>query len=83
VDNPPLHALANSASANGVYAYGGIRFPMQSYDATNYWVDVMFNLSSPRVSHINPFRAQEGLSFLGRPSLGRRTAHAIVKPYVR
>jgi hypothetical protein len=44
VDNPPLHAVANSTSANGVYTYGATStFPTDSYDATNYWVDVLFN----------------------------------------
>jgi hypothetical protein len=43
VDNPPLHALANSVSPSGVYLYtttGG--FPVSSYNSTNYWVDVLF-----------------------------------------
>jgi N,N-dimethylformamidase beta subunit-like protein/uncharacterized protein DUF4082/Big-like domain-containing protein/fibronectin type III domain protein len=44
VDNPPLHALASPASGgNGVYAYGGApAFPSSSFNATNYWVDVVF-----------------------------------------
>ena len=43
VDNPPLHALANSTSPNGVYAYGGASsFPTDSWNASNYYVDVMF-----------------------------------------
>jgi uncharacterized protein (TIGR03437 family) len=42
VDNTPLHALANGSSANGVYVYGG-GFPTDSYRASNYWVDVVFN----------------------------------------
>jgi len=38
----PLTALASSASGgNGVYKYGG-GFPDQSYNAANYWVDVLF-----------------------------------------
>ena len=42
-DNPPLHALANAASPNGVYAYGATpAFPTNSWNATNYWVDVLF-----------------------------------------
>ena len=44
VDNPPLHALANSVSPSGVYLYtatGG--YPASSYNATNYWVDVLFS----------------------------------------
>jgi hypothetical protein len=42
-DNPPLHALSNSAAGgNGVYRYGASRFPNSSYNSTNYWVDVVF-----------------------------------------
>ena len=49
VDNPPLHALADGVSGgNGVYAYGSSSaFPNQSYNAANYWVDVMFQPGSP------------------------------------
>src|SRR5271166_7018034 len=43
VSNPPLMALANSVSANGVYAYSATSvFPTSTYKATNYWVDVNF-----------------------------------------
>jgi hypothetical protein len=43
VSNPPLEALANSASGNGVYRYSGTPvFPSSSWNATNYWVDVLF-----------------------------------------
>jgi hypothetical protein len=43
VSNPPLQALANSASSNGVYAYGSSSsFPQSTYNATNYWVDAIF-----------------------------------------
>jgi hypothetical protein len=42
-DNPPLHALSDITSANGVYAYSATNtFPTGSYNATNYWVDVLF-----------------------------------------
>ena len=45
VDNPPVHAVADSVSGhNGVFFYttapGG--FPSYSYNAANYWVDVVF-----------------------------------------
>jgi uncharacterized protein YjdB len=54
VDNAPLHALASSVSPNGVYkADGG--FPTDSYNATNYWVDVVFQTSigpAPTLSSI-------------------------------
>jgi hypothetical protein len=44
VNNPPLDALANSVSPNGVYTYGSTStFPTSTYNSTNYWVDVVFN----------------------------------------
>jgi len=44
VNNAPLHALQSGADGgNGVYAYGSIsNFPANTYNATNYWVDVVF-----------------------------------------
>ena len=42
-DNGPLHALADGVSGgNGVFAYGEVGFPTQSFNAANYWVDVTF-----------------------------------------
>src|SRR5262249_38384739 len=45
----PLHALSNAvAGGNGVYLYsptGG--FPANNFGASNYWVDVVFNSSTP------------------------------------
>ncbi len=49
VDNGPLRALSNTvAQGNGVYLYtstGG--FPNQTFNSTNYWVDVIFVEHSP------------------------------------
>jgi WD40 repeat protein len=44
VTNAPLELLQNKAgNTNGVYAYGPeSSFPSVSYQATNYWVDVVF-----------------------------------------
>jgi N,N-dimethylformamidase beta subunit-like, C-terminal/Domain of unknown function (DUF4082)/Bacterial Ig-like domain/Bacterial Ig domain len=44
VDNPPLHALSSPVSGgNGVYGYSSSpSLPGNSYNATNYWVDVVF-----------------------------------------
>jgi hypothetical protein len=43
VDSPPLHTIANSVSANGVYAYSPTStFPASTFQASNYWVDVVF-----------------------------------------
>ncbi|AWN46780.1 Mo-co oxidoreductase dimerization domain protein [Methylobacterium terrae] len=39
--------LTASSSGNGVFAYGGTSaFPTQSFQNTNYWVDVVFNPNS-------------------------------------
>ena len=42
-----LQAPSSAAvGGNGVYRYGGVSaFPYQSYNATNYWVDVVFTTS--------------------------------------
>jgi len=44
IDNGPLHALADGVDgANGVYRYGsGGGFPSNTWQSTNYWVDVVF-----------------------------------------
>ena len=45
VDNPPLHAL--SGPSNGVYLYGAGGFPTNSFNAANYYVDIVFTPSGP------------------------------------
>jgi methionine-rich copper-binding protein CopC len=44
VSNPPLQALQSSTSGgNGVYLYSSSSgFPTKTFNATNYWVDVVF-----------------------------------------
>jgi hypothetical protein len=43
IDNPPLHALADLVSPNGVFSYSATSvFPSSSFNATNYSVDVLF-----------------------------------------
>jgi hypothetical protein len=43
-DSSPLHALSNNVSGgNGVYTYSSVpSFPNNTYQASNYWVDVVF-----------------------------------------
>lgn len=46
VNNSPLQALANGLDGgNGVYRYGATGFPANTYNANNYWVDVVFRPS--------------------------------------
>lgn len=45
--NTPLQALASSTSGgNGVYRYGASGFPTATWNASNYWVDVVFTTDS-------------------------------------
>ena len=48
VDNPPLHALGNGVSGgDGVFAYGSSpAFPTSSYNAGNYYVDVVLQTNT-------------------------------------
>ncbi len=48
VDNGIMHALSTSeASGNGLYTYGASSsFPASTFQATNYWVDVVFDTTS-------------------------------------
>ena len=69
VDAPPLHALANVSNANGVYRYGASGFPSSSYNAANYWVDVVFNSTTggsdttpPTIAQINPPAGATGVA---------------------
>ncbi|HTT17813.1 MAG TPA: N,N-dimethylformamidase beta subunit family domain-containing protein [Candidatus Sulfotelmatobacter sp.] len=60
VNNPPLQAVQNSTSApNGVFAYGtNSVFPNSGFNASNYWVDVIFEpsaiLQSIAITPANP-----------------------------
>jgi beta-lactam-binding protein with PASTA domain len=43
VDSSPLHAPSSNASGgNGVFSPGASAFPTGTFNATNYWVDVVF-----------------------------------------
>ena len=48
VDNAPVHGLATTESANGVYTYSGSEaFPSSTYRASNYWVDATYSPTDP------------------------------------
>ena len=67
VDNPPLHALVSGSDGlNGVYQYTSSgAFPDQSFQSTNYWVDVVFirtdAIGTPRVLAVSPARSSSGV----------------------
>ena len=49
VDNGVVHLLRDGVNGgNGIYAYGASStFPNSTFQASNYWVDVVFTLSGP------------------------------------
>ena len=50
-DRSPLHAPPTGAvGGNGVYGYGASGFPTQTFNATNYWVDVVFDTTPDTVA---------------------------------
>jgi hypothetical protein len=66
---PPITALANSTSGgNGVFSYGGpSAFPDSSYNAPNYWVDVVFDdadvpTTPPTVASTTPAAGATGVA---------------------
>jgi len=49
VSSGPLHGIAQGPDGtNGVYIYGKSAFPTQSYNGSNYWVDVVLNTNIKR-----------------------------------
>ena len=71
-DNAPLHGLASGTDgSNGVYSYGATAFPTNSYNNTNYWVDVIFATNSnaaPAVSSVSPVNAATGVAVSVKPA---------------
>jgi len=66
-DNGSLHGLADGVDGgNGVYRYGTTAFPSNTWNSTNYWVDVVFNTSSasatPTVTLTSPASAATGVA---------------------
>ncbi len=67
VVNGPLRGLANGENGgNGLYLYGGSpALPNASYQASNYWVDVVFSsnvgpdLTPPSISSVSPSQMQQ------------------------
>ena len=56
-----------AAGGNGVYKYGASGFPTQTFNASNYWVDVVFNTivppdtTLPTVSEMSPASGATGV----------------------
>ena len=86
VDNAPLHALSTATSANGVYVYtttGG--FPTNSWNAANYWVDVLFS-AAPIPGQVTGVSATAGQASAAvnwtAPSTGGNPSSYKITPYI-
>jgi hypothetical protein len=83
--NPPLEALANSTSSNGVYAYGAGGFPTGTWGAANYWVDVLFAPAPPpgQISSVVAAAGQTSASVdWSSPSSGGPVTYYEITPYI-
>ena len=89
VDNPPLHAISDSVTENGVYAYSsGVAFPTNNYQSSNYWVDVLYSPAAPPAAP-GPVTGVSATAGLGTatiswsaPSSGGAPTSYVVTPYV-
>ena len=78
---PPLKApRSQDVGGNGVFGNPG-QFPAKSYDATNYYVDVLFDsatLTAPTVTTVTP-----AVDALYVPTLGAADCHLHQDPSIR
>jgi len=87
--NPPLRALRDGADGpNGVYAYGPAgSFPNQTWEAANYYVDVVFTTEAPSGGAsltLSAARADDGVSTtVGAEPQAERLALAPQQPTQR
>lgn len=74
-DNAPLHAPADGTyGGNGVYSYSSkSSFPSNSYQASNYWVDVVFQTSINSGSGTGSSGSGTGSSGSGTGSSGTQS----------
>ena len=84
--NPPLQALANATSANGVYKYASAStFPVNSFKATNYWIDVDFvpALLPGQVTNVNATAAPGSATVTwNAPTSGGPVTTYTITPYI-
>jgi hypothetical protein len=84
--NGDLSAPGNSTTANGVFAYSGVNaFPNSTYQAANYWVDVLF-VPYAAPGAVTNVTATAGLAAATvswtAPSSGGPVQSYVVTPYI-
>ncbi|MDP9811426.1 hypothetical protein J2W42_004290 [Rhizobium tibeticum] len=67
---------ATGSGGNGVYSYGTGTFPTSSYQASNYWVDVVFNQST--VNHAPVAANDNGFTTYSNTALSIAAASLLV-----
>ncbi len=86
VTSGPLYALSNAeVNGQGVFSYTDA-FPTTSFNATNYWVDVIFNSTPPAVGATAPNRRHGRCAGIGRDcnlQRGRAAGQHLVRPQRR
>ncbi len=86
IDSPPLHAVRSTPSnPDGLFAYSAATtFPSNTFNAENYWVDVVFT-PSPAPGQVTNVLATAGYASAGvswsAPSTGIPTTYTIT-PYI-
>jgi len=86
-NSPPLQAVPNNTSANGLYSYASTSntFPTNSYGASNYWVDVSFTPIPPpgQVTNVTGTAAYDSANLTwSAPSTGGVPSTYTVTPYL-
>jgi hypothetical protein len=86
-NKPPLSTLANPVSADGVFAHSTtITFPTNTFNATNYWVDVDFEPAPVpgQVTGVSATAAGNGSANVtwSAPSNGGPVTTYTITPYV-
>jgi len=86
ITHDDLTAPANSTTANGVFAYSGTTaFPTNTYEAANYWVDVLFVPYPPpgSVSNVTATAGKAAATVSwSAPTTGGPVQSYVVTPYV-
>ena len=76
--------LPTATSQNGVYAYSGTAaFPVSSYNATNYWVDVLFAPSRGVAVRLRPSSSRLPPRRVSPPAVARHRSTLPGPPRIR
>ena len=87
-DSGPLHAVRNmGAATNGMFRYtGSPSFPISSFDASNYWVDVVYQATAAPGAVSNVTAAAAGRTSAqvtwNAPTTGGAPASYKITPFV-